>query len=381
MRTPRVLVAALAVGGLLAGGALHAVAHETAPTLTPVIDGFTPAVDRVDATVQASQDATLLTLEPAGGVVEVLDDQGIAWARVTASVVEVDVTSRAFHAAMSPEGFVPADLEAPDDPWVEVAREGRFQWFEHRLHPAALDVDPAVLASDEPQDVASWSVPLRIDGEPVALEGRLRHVPVTGRLEPRLRDGRELAPGVVIEVAPGPVPAFFLRNDSDRPVTVLSREGSPYVVLDGRGAQVNTASATWAEQPQAPLFDPAGVAGTAGPAYERVSATPSHSWLDARAALPGLLPSADVRASDRPVRVGEWSIPVQVGEELVAVHGELVWVPLAAQEGTAGDAAVGLWAVPLEYVVAALAGVVLLAVWLRRRMDPPPAGVDPSEPD
>lgn len=378
MRTGPVLVTALVVAGALVGVARPVAAHETAATLTPVIDGFTPGVEGVEATVQASQEATLLALEPAGEVVvEVLDDQGVAWARVTSSVVEVDVTSRAFHAATSPSGSVPAELGEPDQPWVEVARDGRFRWFEHRLHPAVLDVDPAVLSSDEAQDVASWSVPLRIDGEPVALEGRLRHVPVTGRLEPRLRDGRELAPGVVIEVAPGPVPAFFLRNDSDQPVTVLSREGSPYVVLDGRGARVNTASATWAEQPQAAVVDAAPAAD--GPVYEHVSATPSHSWLDARAALPGVVPSQDVRSSDREVTVREWSIPVQVGEELVAVRGELVWVPLGVRE--VAEAELVLRSVPWEYVVAALVAIVLLAVWLGRRRRTASTRVDPSDPD
>lgn len=385
MRSLRVLVAALVVGSVLMGGARQAAAHETARTLAPVIDGFRPAVDGVEATVQASQDATLLALEPAAGVVvEVLDDEGVAWARITSGVVEVDVTSRAFHAATNAGGSVPAALGEPDQPWVEVARDGRFQWFEHRLHPAALAVDPAVLSSNEPQDVASWSVPLRVDGDAVALEGRLRHVPVTGRLEPRLQDGRELAPGVVIEVAPGPVPAFFLRNDSDQPVTVLSREGSPYVVLDGRGARVNTASATWAEQPQAALFGAAGAAGgagTDGPVYEHVSATPSHSWLDARAALPGVVPSVDVRASGREVTVREWSIPVQVGDELVTVRGELVWVPLAAQEAAETGVERLLPSVPLEYAVAALVGVVLLVVRVRRRQGTTAAPVDPSDPD
>lgn len=354
------LVLAIALLGLTTASAVPAAAHGAAPTLTPTIDGFSPDVDGVEASVQASQDATLLTIEPATGVVvEVLDDDGRPWARVTTTGVEADVTSPAFHAGTSPDGVVPDPLPAPQDPWRVVGREGRFQWFEHRLHPAGLEVAPEVLASDTVQDVASWSVPLRVDGRAVQLEGRLRHVPVTGRVEPRLRSARELADGVVVEVAPGPVPAFFLRNDSPVPVTVLSRDGAPYVVLDADGAAVNLASATWVEQRRLE-GQPAEVPDAA--TFERISATPSHSWLDTRAALPGVLPDEEVRAAGREVALLTWSIPVEVGGELQRIEGESVWVPLAPDVGPSL-----LAAGRLQYLVAAAFAFVLVVAWLWRR--------------
>lgn len=355
-------VAVAALVGLL-GCPSPATAHESAPSLTPVVDGFAPDVADVDVTVQASQDATLLAVVPSGGaVVELLGDDGEPWARITDAVVEADITSRSFHAATNANGLVPDPLPARDDPWVVVGREGRFQWFEHRLHPAGFEVPSDVLASDRAQDVASWSLPMRVDGADVELRGRIRHVPVTGRVEPRLRTPRELAPGVVVEVAPGAVPAFFLRNDGAVAVTVLARDGSPYVVLDRDGAAVNVASPTWVEQRR---FE-----GEVGPVaddvvLERISTTPSHTWLDSRAALPGIVPDEDVRAGGAEVVLRSWSIPVEVGGELRTIDGESVWVPLVARAGP------GLQprARGPEYVVAAVvaAALVAVAVWRRRR--------------
>lgn len=340
--------------------ATPAVAHQAAPTLTPVIDGFSPDVDGVRVTVQASQDATLLAIQPATGVlVEVLDTDGRAWARITSSRVEADVTAPAFHAGTSPNGVVPDPLPTSQDPWPVVGRDGRFQWFEHSLHPAELDVAPEVLASDTAQDVATWSVPLRVDGQDVVLQGRLRHVPVTGRVEPRLHTPREIAPGVAVEVAAGPVPVLFLRNGSDVRVTVLSRGGAPYVVLDAEGAVVNVASATWVEQRR---FEGSTGAVPDGPEFQRLSATSSHSWLDTRAALPGLVPDEEVRAGGREVTLQQWAIPVEVDGQLQQIEGESVWVPLAA-----GVDPPWLPAERLQYVVAVAAALVLVGVWVWRR--------------
>ncbi len=72
---------------------------------------------------------------------------------------------------------------------------------------------------------------------------------------------------------------------------------------------------------------------------------------------------------------------MQVGDELLAVHGGLVWVPLGVQERTVAEGPVVLRAVPLEYTVAALVALVLLAVWARRRLGSASAGVDPPDPD
>lgn len=356
--------------GLLAGplvvallGPAVATAHETVPTITPVVDGIEPAAAGVDVTVQASQSATLLALEVEGShLVEVLDEDGRPWARITAAIVEVDVTSPAMQAATSPGGRVPDDLPELDAPWRVVGRDGRFQWFAHELHPAGFTVPEDVLASRRAQDVGTWEVPVRVDGVEGAIAGRIRHVPVTGRVEARLGGGGEVAPGVTVEVAPGPVPVFFLRNDGPVPVTVLDRDGAPYVVVDGAGAAVNRASSTWLEQQR--------VEGSAPPAprdasVERVSTTPAHSWIDTRAALPGIVPSDDVRASDEVVELLAWSIPLRVGDELLAIEGTTRWVPLGADAGDGDDAGRAL-ARP-EYLVAAGVGLVLLALGLRRR--------------
>ncbi len=353
----QVLLVVLAVGSVALG-------HETASSITPVVDGFTAdgAAVEVDAEVQvrASQDAAVLSVVPGDGVtVELLDEDGVAWARVAAAAVEVDLSSPAFHAATNAAGRVPDPLPATHEAWTVIGRDGTFQWFEHRLHPAALDVPPTVLASDEAQDVATWSVPVRVDGRDVALTGRLRHVPVTGQVVARLLGDGEVSPGVTVEVAPGPVPVVFLRNDGSTPVTVLGREGAPYAVIGPDGVAVNLSSATRAEQR---LADGAIDAAPGTATFRQVSATPAHAWLETRAALPGLVPDEDVRSSGRTVRLFAWSVPVEVAGTVTSIDGETVWVPLQAPASTTDGPLRPVW------LVAAGVTALLVVTAVRRRV-------------
>lgn len=356
-RCRRVAVLAVLAVALVAAPARG---HQTSSSITPVVDGFTPDVDGVRVEVRASQDATLLALLPeADTVVEVLDAAGRAWARVSSTTVEVDVSSPAFQAATNADGRVPASLPTPEDPWTVVGRDGAFQWFEHRLHPGALDVPAEVLTSTRAQDVGTWAVPLRVDGRDVELTGRLRHVPVTGRVEARLLGDGRLTPDVSVEVAPGPVPVLFLRNEGATPVTVLGRDGAPYAVVGPQGVTVNLASATRAEQR---LADGAIDAAPGVVTLERVSATPGHAWLETRAALPGVLPDEEVRAAGRTVELFAWSVPVEIGDELTSIDGVTVWVPFT-DAGTDGGG--GL---PTEWLVAVGVAALLAGVAVRRRV-------------
>lgn len=365
------------LGVLLTAGA--AVAHETPSSVTPVVDGFQPEVPGVEATVQASQAATLVALEVAPGTtVEVLDEEGRAWARVTSEQTEVDVTNPTYHASTNAGGAVPDPLPDPEVAWVVAARGSTFQWFDHRLHPEALDIDTDVLASDEERDVASWRVPLRVDGRPTNLLGRLRHVPVTGRVLPRLTVDRDVAPGVTVEVAAGAIPVFFVRNSSSTPVTILAPDGSPYARVDTEGVRVNLASTTWQEQQRFGQVEDEGPSVPTEPVFQTVSTQPAHSWLDTRAALPGVVPDSEVRASGREQVLREWSIPLDIGGEAVAVTGELVWQPLAS-ERRAGGTGLGR----PEYLVAAGVALALAGVLLTRarRRSPDADGDGDGEAD
>jgi hypothetical protein len=231
-----------------------------------------------------------------------------------------------------------------------------------------------VLTSNEERDVASWRVPLRVDGRPTNLLGRLRHVPVTGRVLPRLTVDRDLAPGVTVEVAAGAVPVFFVRNSSSTPVTVLASDGSPYAIVDPSGTRVNLASPTWQEQQRfGQVDDEGGVAVPTEPTFETVSTQPAHSWLDTRAALPGILPGPEVRSSGREQVLRSWSIPFDIGGQPTSVTGELVWQPVLGAGG-GGTSALGR----SEYLVAAAAALAL-AGFLLVRARRGPAGDDPDD--
>lgn len=75
---------------------------------------------------------------------------------------------------------------AADRDWRVVAEDGTYAWHDHRIHFMARTPTPAL----ERGQVVRWSVPLRVDGEAVRIEGGYRLV---GHASARLPPGSSRA--------------------------------------------------------------------------------------------------------------------------------------------------------------------------------------------
>ena len=65
---------------------------------------------------------------------------------------------------------LPADVGTDGEPrWVEVGSDGTVAWHDHRIH-WMVDTEPEVGPDGVVQE---WTVPLRVDGDEVAVSGRL----------------------------------------------------------------------------------------------------------------------------------------------------------------------------------------------------------------
>ena len=101
--------------------------------------------------------------------------------------VEVNTSSQAYYLNEDRYANAPRCRRAgqgrPAPRWKPVSKTGRFEWHDHRMHymgkgrPSKIE-DPSVR-----QTVFDWKVPLTVDGEPGAINGRLLWTP---REEPGL---------------------------------------------------------------------------------------------------------------------------------------------------------------------------------------------------
>ena len=325
--TRRARAAAVAVGALLllVGLSVPAAAHEGDPRVVTTLDEVLPALpEGVVVQVQASLAAQLVADNPTDTPLEVLGRDGEPFLRLSAAGVEADVTSDDFLSTSSPTGAVPPEAEA-DRParWVQISTGTSWGWFDHRLHPGqeALPED-----QQRPALLDTWEVPMRYGDAPLQVRGSVEFVPLLGAFVVSADPAPE---SLTVQALPGRLPGLFLSNPERRPMTVLGRDGEPFLRFGPAGLEVNTASRTHVEDQQA-RGRPAGPPSPE-PAFEVVDpAGTSYTWLDARLRYDDDLPPDDALRATEPVVVDRWQVPVQGLAGTPALTGEVRWVPEAA---------------------------------------------------
>jgi len=331
--------AVLALAGAIAPAVASAHGPDLGGELEVRLDPLAPELAGVRAQVQRTVTHQLVVENTSDRVLEVLDDRGVPFVRIGPDGVEGNLASPAWYRGYAPDGRVPPDLleriargEPPAARWVRARREPTWGWFDQRL-AAGSHADAA-----HEHAPRRFEVPVRIGGVASALHGSFVPLPRrTGTLSARLVSASELAPGVRIALVPGRVASFLLQNDAAEPVTVLGRDGEPFVRLSPAGVEANLHSATFADA--ARLRGGASLAlepnADAEPRWERLTSTPSYGWVDLRTAYPeDEVPEAVAKGGKR-VELLRWAVPVRIGAAddapVVRVDGVTEWKPFAAK--------------------------------------------------
>ena len=156
-------VLALIVAALLAHGG--EVLRDSADH-RPVVDRLVPAVAGI--TVRLADEGTRLELDAGDHEVVVLGYEGEPYLLVDEGGVFENVLSPSTYLNRSMEGEAPppeASFRSPPR-WERIGEGPVVRWHDHALH-----VPPGQAMGT--RDESSWSVPLRVDGEQVRIEGRM----------------------------------------------------------------------------------------------------------------------------------------------------------------------------------------------------------------
>ena len=195
--------------------------------------------------------------------------------------------------------------------------------------------------STKPVKLGEWKIPVSYGGTKGAIEGRLEYKPVLGTFKSLLKSPESPAAGVKILLASAPrVPAVFIENLSDKPVTVLGRDGEPFARI-GPKVEVNLRSPTYIEHIKAQGNTPTVEADSkAPPQWNQIQNTPRWRWLEFRAAAPDQDPSQEIVERDSPTTVKNWRVPILIGEDRTEIVGITQFVPAARlmKEASGGQA-------------------------------------------
>ena len=345
-RTPHRLVAAAGAFAAVAAGVLAldgaaappAGAHESDPTVHPVIDAVDPPVAGVTVQIATSVTAQLVVSNPTPTPVSVLDVNDEPFLRIGPDGVFANKASPWWYLTNSPDGdaTVPADAHrGAAARWEQVSTEPAWGWFEHRLHPKARRAPPDVVRTHTTRTLARWSVPFSYGAQPFAVKGRIVYEPVRGAVTARLRGPVQPFPDVGVQLAPGRVPALFLVNRGAEPVVVAGQDGEPFVRVGPNGAEVNRRSPTWADDARAQDLTAAAavVDPTAPPDWAPVAAGTGYSWLEFRGLYERDRPPRRVVDAGKTAVLHRWTVPLEQGGRRVELRGETVWKPVSRPRG------------------------------------------------
>jgi hypothetical protein len=258
------------------------------------MDAVPAALGKMRVELRKTLAPQLVLENTSGSPVEVIGSDGIAFLRLGPAGAEANINAPDWYRFYSTSGTpLPERLtqlkkgqRLPEN-WQTVSRSPAWGWFDARLDTESLKVPHKARDSALPVAFKSWKIPLRLAGRTQFLSGHFQTMPaISGRAEARLTSASELAPGVMLQVLQGPVPAFMLANDSSEPVVILDGDGAPLLEIGPAGVRVNTRSSGWIGSGLAESgFAPMPVAAGDGPLWLVRSTTPRFTWLEPRAAM------------------------------------------------------------------------------------------------
>lgn len=378
----RALAAVLAGAVVLTAGTGQAWAHgETSPTIQTLVDEVEPDVAGVDFGVLPGPAARLSARNATGEVLEVLGLRDRPFLRIGPGGVQADVNSIDWYRSGNPDGIAttPRGVRLTGPPrWERVSRRPAWAWFDHRLHPATVQVPPEALEAQRTARLDDWVVPTRLGGRDVEVRGHVEYRPLLGAISPELESPAALTPSVQVSLLRGRLPGLLLVNTGARVVTVFGKEGEPFARIGPRGVDVNERSPTHVDDQVAKgeiaAVSDGGADASAAPQWRRVSSASSYAWLETRALYPGQRPPREISEGRERVVLEKWTVPVQAGARRLEIRGTTSWVPfrtaVAAASGT-GDGSVAWLVAGGAVVLLALAGA---AVARRRAFRSRPMG-------
>lgn len=372
---------ALATAALAAGvagwGAPPARAHgEASPFIRTVVENIDVPGPGVQVTPEAGAAAALRVVNRGPGELELTAPRGEPFLRIGPRGVFANVSSLYWYQSGNPDGVggLPRGIRPGAPPqWVPVSGEAEWTWFEHRLHPAPVNVPPDAAGSRRRQRLSDWSMPVRLGGQTGSIEGYVEFRPVFGSIVSAVAGDGQPAPGAFLFVVPGRASGLYLQNTGRRRVVVEGRAGEDFARVGSKGVEVNLRSPTHQDDLRLKGTIPSVAANPdAPPLWRKVADEPRYGWIDTRVRYPAEQPPDAVVEKGGPTVLRSWTIPVEAGPTRTAIGGTTSWVPSGRPGVPAGGSGntegPGTGALGLLAAIGVVgAGALLLALRARRR--------------
>lgn len=271
--------------------------------VSPTLSALPSALDGIQVQLTETLAPQLLVANPTSKSLIILGQDGQPFLRLSPQGTAANTRHPDWLKTYLPGGLPGRKPEAGTTPlWKPVKSSPNWGWFDARLQPAGHKVG-------EP-----WRIPVLLDGK--ASE-------ITGSFQATLQDGYwqaswtrlpTLPAGVSLMLIPGQPYGLMLSNSSRQTVTVLGRQGEPFIRVSPQGTEAYLASPLWQETAtqQALRRDSQGT--TTSP-WIKLNSAQRHTWIEPR--------TRGRNGQTQPLR---WEIHLQVGSQQLVAQGISRWV-------------------------------------------------------
>lgn len=139
------------------------------------------------------------------------------------------------------------------------------------------------------------------------------------------------APGVEVEVVFTANYQFLVENRTERELTVIADAGEPFIRIGPDGVFGNFKSKAWynSNVPEGLLRFPEGAeeGPEVEPVWRKVATEPVWGWYDHRLHPVERYLSKEVLESVDPVDLGDWEVPIRLGDEKGEIRGRFEYRP------------------------------------------------------
>lgn len=305
------LLAALFLCAASTGASAHGLRNDIRVEMAPLkVEGLT---------VEIHQDLfapQLVVSNRSGKTLEIADEAGRAFLRIGPGAAEADLAAKAFHLSrVAGGGDVHPNTLSKTPRWLPIAKEPAYGWFDARISTASIDIPYAVKQIGKEMPFAEWRIPARLGEQAIELRGVFTYVPpTTGVAMAVMQSPNVIAPGVLVQMVPGTVPAFFLSNSGPQTVAVLDDAGKPFLKIEPKGVWADIGSPSWRAASTTPVPE--------GKGWRQVSKARSITWREPRAAWGGKLPKTMPASGE----LNQWRVPLAIGSGKAELRGINRWL-------------------------------------------------------
>jgi hypothetical protein len=173
----RILAFVVAAAALVLGLPAAALADAGNPNYRSVVKQVTPAGNGLTLSV-LNYDDRLLLQNSGHKNVTVLDYQNKPYIHAEPDgTIAVNTNSEAYYLNVSRTGDAPVPPNLPSTPkWKVVARNGRYDWHDHRIHWMGTQNPPDLKNTSQRTLINTWKVPIEVGGTKGDISGTLTWV-------------------------------------------------------------------------------------------------------------------------------------------------------------------------------------------------------------